>query len=1467
MIFYLSRYHPIQKALAGFYGTQCGYCSPGMVMTMHGELQQKGALTAQQVEDALDGNICRCTGYRPILDAFKSLSLDATPKQKAFLADIEEAHNNRCPRTGERCAGKLSDGSCRGSADGERDTCVGSTSDDDSTSSFDDIVISSADSGDNLPDDGSSPSISSSLSNIISYLFVTDAAADTGPTVTTSKGRWFYPVTGARVMNALQTATAQDKYLLVAGNTGSGVYKNDGPYTMFISLEKVPEMQQTSINSWPIKFGARVTLAQCIDAFRKVAAGPSAVPGYAHLNEIADHWQVVANLAVRNNGSWAGNLMLKNRHNEFPSDIFLTLACCDATLLIGNAVTRRPEQVKVIELPSYDMNMKVIVGMSIPPQPTGIQIRTFKITSRAVNAHAYVNAALRLPLDTSYKVTAAPRILFGGLGKKFITAAKTEQYLVGKDLSDASVVQEAAGVLASEAEPEADPEQGSIPYRRSLVQTLFYKAIVSILMDDVSPRIRSAGDKIKRGVNSGQQEFDENSDIWPLGKAIPKLESLIQVAGEAEYGDDVAAMPGELQAQFVLARYANARIDAIDAAAALAMPGVVDFVTAVDIPGRNSFFYGPLSLFPNTDPLFATDRVIYHGQPVGLIVAEDRTTAHAAAKLVKVTYSDIKTPILTIQESIKQKRLKACIDKNGKTVDAVTEGDPNVEGLLHRATNKIKGAVEVNTQYHFAMELMFARVIPIEDGYDVVCATQAPTETQTVIADVLGIDANSVNISVRRLGGAFGCKITRCNLGACAAAVAAHKTRRPVRLFQDLSTTMAACGWREFYYATYDVGFDNTGKFEAVNVNLYSGSGHSANESSLESATEIIANAYQSPTWNVVPKNALTDTSANTWCRTPGHVAGHAVIETIVDHVAVHLNKDPLEVREVNLTPTVQPNNQANVFKDSILPLLKEKAMIAQRKQEVEQFNKENRWRKRGLSVIPMKYDYTYSPLFRYTALVSIYAHDGTVAITHGGIEMGQGINTKVAQVAAATLGISLDLIKIKPTTTTSNANTALTGGSYGTDTVCHAIKICCERLRKRIRAFSSTLDQQLLPWPLLVRLCFLKDIDLCERYWTFSKQLPKSYIVWGGTCIEVEIDVLTGMYITRRADVIEDAGRSLSPYVDVGQVEGAFVMGLGLHTSEYLQFDAKTGEKLVTGTWEYKPPTALDIPADLRVTLLSNAPNPFGVLSSKATGEPPLCLAFGIVGALRQAIAAARADAGVMGWFHIRLGSMNTAVRGLSYLGSRLLNCDWCSPATLDDPPPSTPNTSDNLECVFACSPYGKVGKVLTFVSLLLLAWGALYFMAGDVAAAGGNLFSLLVVYVASVIGGKLSQACGLPPLPGMMLSGVALRNLPGIQIIGEAIDLSWSRAIRGIAVVVIILRGGLILDPKVLKTMPFVIFRLSSVPCIVETVVVAVVSHFLLGFPWLWSFMLGFILTAVTPPIIVQCLLQLSLQGYGTL
>lgn len=1183
-------YHQLQKALHGFYGTQCGYCSPGMIMTMYGQMSTSGTLTAAQVEKSLDGNICRCTGYRPILDAFKSLAVDGDPALKERLTDIEEAYKDGCHKTGEckgKCGRKQPGGMC---------------------------------------------THSSKLATRPALVPVLN-----GPFLTVDSVRWYHPVTLQGIYNALQTLGKNDKFRLVVGNTGQGVFKNDGPYTAYIATSGVKELYTVN-NQSPLELGANVSLTRAIEVFQHLATSD---PGYLYLKTLADHWQVVANVSVRNAGCWAGNLMMKHTHPGFQSDIFLTLLAADAELTIGDSSDASITHVNLEQFLKTDMSRKVILSISLPPATANTKLRTFKITPRAVNAHAYVNACFKMELNAGdgFKVLTKPTLLLGGINPQFIHAAKTENFLLNKKVSDVKTLLDAAKIMEREIIPDSHPQDASPEYRKSLAISLFYKTVVGFLGEKVSPRFQSAGPNIVRPLSSGRQSFDMNQETWPVGEPVPKLESAIQISGEAAYLDDIPYHPNELHGAFVHTTVANAKLKSVDTTEAMKVAGVVTFVNASDIPGTNSFV---VNAGPFPDPIFVQDRVKYAGQPIGLVVAKDRDTAYHAAKLVIVEYEDVKKPILTIKDALKAGKKHTSMNFITNTREPYTLG--NAEEALKTAAHTLTGELSQGSQYHFNMEPHSARVVPTEDGYDVYSTTQWPTETQATTAQVLGIATNSINVSVRRIGGGYGSKISRQHIVSTAAAVAARKVKQPVRVVTDLTTNMTYAGWREPFLSKYEVGFDGNGKIEGAKIELIADTGHVSNESAVSFLFGAVQNAYYIPNLTFTPSMVNTDTAANTYCRTPGHVEAVATIENIMEHIASYLKVDKMQVRLNNMVaPGVPrmfvPPHQKNVVKDEILPLLTTQASIVQRQREVDDFNKNNKWKKRGLSILPMWYGFDYPSMFRYGIQVTIYEHDGTVAISHGGIEMGQGINTKVAQVAAYVLGIPLENIVVKASDTMVGANSMVTGGSFGTDLCAHGVRVACTSLRQRLDVVKEKMKKETgkdPTWLQLVKKCHAEDVDLSQRYWTAGKEHPERYDIWGAAALELEIDVLTGVFVIRRADIIEDSGRSMSPYIDIGQVEGAFIMGIGFYTSEMVKYDPNTGQKLSNGTWEYKPPMALDIPADFRITLLPNAKNPYGVLGSKATGEPPLCLSYAVVTALRQAITAFRQENGDSSWFQM---------------------------------------------------------------------------------------------------------------------------------------------------------------------------------------------------------------------------------------
>uniref|UniRef100_A0A6E8VPM8 FAD-binding PCMH-type domain-containing protein n=1 Tax=Anopheles coluzzii TaxID=1518534 RepID=A0A6E8VPM8_ANOCL len=1028
-------YHPIQQRLAHLNGTQCGYCSPGMVMNMYSLMEaNRGSISMEDVENAFGGNICRCTGYRPILDAFKSLAVDADEKLLDACQDIEDL-TKTCPKTGSACAGKCP--SARDRAEAKRPV----------------------------------------------RLVFEDA-------------KEWHRVSQVADIFAIFEQIGTKPYMLVAGNTAHGVYRRSPSLQVFIDINAVEELHTHSVSNSELVVGASVSLTEFMQIL-DTAANKS--PNFAYCKQLEKHIDLIANVPVRNAGTIAGNLSIKNQHHEFPSDMYLILEAVGAKLTLVEA-GGKTSLISPSEFVQLDMQKKLLKSVTLPAlDGTHYVFRSFKVMPRSQNAHAYVNGAFLTKFAEDSVTVESIRICFGGINPEFTHATATESFLVGKNLFDAETIQATMNQLSNEIRPDWVLPDASSEYRKNLAMALYYKYLLNVAPDGtvlVKPSFRSGGTVLERPLSSGQQSFDTYERNWPLTKNIPKIEALAQTSGEAKFTNDLPVQPGELYAAFVIATKPHTRIGKIDATDALKYPGVVAFYSAKDIPGTNNFM--PASLGnQEVEEIFCSGEVLYHGQPVGVIVAETFNQANHAATLVNILYERITQPQPIYPT------LKSLVDNQTKT-----------RIFDEPATTTRRGS-------SYRVKVSAARKVP--ERFE----------------------------------------------------VAAH---HPCTI-ESKSGTAAS---------DYEVDVESTNN-----------------------------NCYDTKTWKVVGKAAKTDAPSNTWCRAPGTTEGIAMIENIMEHVAWELGLDPLELRLANMP-------EGSKMRE-LLPQFRADVEYNQRKAAIDQFNVDNRWRKRGIAISLMRYPLGYFGALH--ALVAIHAGDGSVSVTHGGIEMGQGMNTKAAQVAAYVLGLPLEKISIKPTTSLTSPNAIVTGGSMTSEAVCYAVKKACEILLERIKPVRDAHKDA--PWETVTQLCYAGNVDLCATYQYRATEL-KPYIIWGLSCAEVEVDVLTGNVQLRRVDILEDTGESLSPGIDVGQIEGAFIMGVGYWLTEALVYNAEDGALLTNRTWTYKPPGAKDIPVDFRVRFLQKSSNPAGVLRSKATGEPALNMSIVVLFALRNALRSARKDAGL---------------------------------------------------------------------------------------------------------------------------------------------------------------------------------------------------------------------------------------------
>ncbi|KAJ3639855.1 hypothetical protein Zmor_003190 [Zophobas morio] len=1116
----LKGYHLIQKVLAKFNGTQCGFCSPGMVMNMYA-LYESGKLTMKDVEDSFSGNLCRCTGYRSILSAFKSLCADATPEIVGECPDIEDFA--RCYK--EKCANKCT----------------------------------------NCP-------------NVAHEAFLLDFF----------DSHWIKVHTIKDIIILLNTNSTS--YRLVAGNTAQGVYPSyKEKVLLYIDITAVPELQARSAQNDVCVLGANNTLTNTIEFFYEVA---KKFTGFAYLEAVADHISLVANVPVRNRGTIAGNLMIKHDHHDFPSDIFLVLETVGAILTIvdidGTEIQLSPQSFINYDMKATPALLKTVTLKSFPDTAKYI---SYKIMPRAQNVHALVNAGFLFQLDSNNVVQNAT-IIYGNINFEFVHAAATESLLKGKHLFDNSFLAQVYTSLASEIKPDVRPPDPRPKFRQQLSISLFYKAVLSIApVGKISSRNKSGGQVLQRPISTGAQDYQTNESLYPLTEDIPKIEALPQTAGIAQYVIDLPDLPYQLHGALVLAEAPpNSEIKTINPNKALSIDGVTAFFTKNDIPGDN-VFTPIINGITSREEIFCDGTVKFYDQPLGIIVGTNREVVNEASKLVEVTYVLPDTELLLTSRQILQQGRKDRI-RYYKTLQPSRKGND--------VKHVIKGTVDLYHQYHFHMETHCCQVVPNEDGLVVYSSTQWMDVIQIAIAKMLNIPQHRVEVIVRRCGGAFGAKITRATLIACAAALVAWKLKKTCKRYP--------------FSADYEVGVNDSGVIQYLKSSLYRDTGYQFDEDTTFLLEGMLKTMYMSETFLIDINYTLTDTHVNTWMRGPGSIEGFGFLESIMDHIAYTINADPLQVRLLNLSDRTPV---ARYFSE-----LKTWADIDNRKSAILTFNKENRWKKKGIAVNAFSFD--MNPMGPYLSTVSILHSDGSVQISHSGVELGQGINTKAAQVCAFKFSIPLEKVRVLPSNSFVSANSNTTAASLTSDAICYGVAQACDELLARISPYRTNGAK----WEDVINQCQKNFVKLTATG-IYSPKEPnvKKYSVYASCAVEVEVDILTGQHLVNRVDLIEDTGISLSPKIDIGQIEGAFIMGLGYFTTEKIVFNYE-GKILTNNTWTYYVPGAKDIPVKFNVKLPKNNPNPVGVLQSKGTGEPAICFGFTVALAIRNALASARVDA-----------------------------------------------------------------------------------------------------------------------------------------------------------------------------------------------------------------------------------------------
>jgi len=746
-----------------------------------------------------------------------------------------------------------------------------------------------------------------------------------------------------------------------------------------------------------------------------------------------------------------------------------------------------------------------------------------------------------------------------------------------------------------------------------------------------------------------------------VGVSRPHESAHLHVAGEATYIDDIPELAGTLHCALGLSPVANGKLTAMALETIRALPGVVSVISAADIPGPND-----CGSIIHDDPILcgivdhddgsSWGEIRYLGQPVFAVIAETRDIARrAAAKAKEVLTIDAAPPVLTPREAHEKQQY---VLPPMHLIRETNEG--GAKAAIAKAPHKLKGTFDVGGQEQFYLEGQISYAIPKEGGIHVHCSTQHPSEMQHLVAHALKLHAHDVHVECRRMGGGFGGKESQSALFACVASVAATKLKRPVKLRLDRDDDFMVTGRRHCFWYEYEVGYDDEGRILGAAITMVSRAGHSADLSGpvMTRALCHFDNAYWLPDVEMHGYSGKTNTQSNTAFRGFGGPQGAIAIENIMDSVARALKKDPLDVRQLNFYGKTEKNvtPYGQLVTDNIIHelvgQLEGSSDYRARREAITRFNNTSPVLKRGIALAPLKFGISFNVKHfnQAGALVHVYT-DGSILVNHGGTEMGQGLNTKVAQVVAHELGVSFESVRVTATDTQKVANTSASAASTGADLNGKAAQDAARQIRERLAACAAanyggeasavrfandkiSVNGRSIPFSTLVAQAYLDRVQLWSDgfyatpglSWDKDKMFgrPFYYYAYGAAVSEVLVDTLTGEWKLLRADILHDAGKSLNPAVDIGQVEGAFIQGMGWLTMEELVWHPKTGLLTTHAPSTYKIPTANDCPPVFNVQLFQGQNAEDSIHRSKAVGEPPLLLPFSVFFAIRDAASAA---------------------------------------------------------------------------------------------------------------------------------------------------------------------------------------------------------------------------------------------------
>ncbi|PUZ69266.1 hypothetical protein GQ55_2G094000 [Panicum hallii var. hallii] len=1244
--------------MSGFHASQCGFCTPGMCMSIFSSLVGAdnskrpqppngfSKLKVSEAEKAFSGNLCRCTGYRPIVDACKSFASDV---------DLEDLGLNIFWKKGDKKpdVGKLPSYTFGGGI------CT-----------FPDFLRSEIKTLQQHLDDVNITTSKGSLyhptlqnytlcGGIFTFLDFLKSSLkyqryhlnDANNTV--SKDGWYHPTSIKQYYELINsTLFSECSVKVIVGNTSAGVYKDYDLYNKYIDIGGIPELSSIVRKAEGIEIGAAITISRCIEILEKESKHMSSPNGSVVFRKLADHMSKVASPFVRNTASLGGNIILAQK-KPFPSDIATILLGAGSTVCIQVVEEQRHITLEeFLEQPPLDCT-SLLLSIFIPhwildsPTETSLVFQTYRAASRPLgNAISYVNSAFlgHVSFDESSgdHVLSNLHLAFGAYGTEHaIRARKVEKFLTGKLLTASNI----HGAIQLLKETIVPMKGTSHPEYRISVAVGFLFSFLCVHVKGIADPGKTFSTSPDDSVDiiehdsplTSRQETISGDEYKPIGEPMKKYGVELQASGEAVYVDDIPAPKNCLHGEFIYSTQPLAFVKNITFKSSLSSQKIMAVVSAKDIPkeGQN---IGSMSMFGD-EPLFGDPITEFAGQALGVVIAETQRYADMAAKQVVVEYDivDLKPPILTLEQAVQ--------NNSYFNVPAVfypkQVGDFSM-GMAEADHKILSTEVKLASQYYFYMETQTALAIPDEDNTIVVySSSQYPELAQTVIAKCLGIPLGNVRVITRRVGGGFGGKAYRSFPVATAAALCAYKLRCPVRMYLNRNTDMIMVGSRHPMKAHYSVGFKSDGKITALHLDLLIDAGISEDLSPIIPSGVI--SALKKYNWGALSfdiKLCKTNNTSKSSMRAPGDTQGSLIAEAIIEHVASVLSLDANCVREMNfhtydsllLFYPASAGEESTYTLHSIFNRLALTSSYRHRADTVKQFNICNKWRKRGISCVPLIFN--VSPRSA-PGRVSVLK-DGSIVVQVGGIEIGQGLWTKVQQMTAFALGQLwpegceglLERVRILQADTLNLIQSGVTGGSSTSESSCAATLQACKLLISRLNPIMNKLRLQsaTVSWDNLISQASQENVNLSASVYWVPEQGSNSYLNYGAGISEVEIDLITGAITILKSDLVYDCGMSLNPAVDLGQIEGSFIQGVGFFIYEEHQTNSD-GLVVSNSTWDYKIPSVDTIPKQFNVEVLNTGYHKNRVLSSKASGEPAVVLASSVHCALREAIRAARKD------------------------------------------------------------------------------------------------------------------------------------------------------------------------------------------------------------------------------------------------